>query len=91
MFTDIRGNIPGDRAMNAFNWTFNVLDLLLVAVIEQWPCRVNTYMQLIGFPIFRLSSPSEGYSKVKVKVKFFIMLQTLKCTRGRKHETYTYN
>ena len=27
----------------------------------------------------------------KVKVKFFIMPQTRKCTRGRKHEKYTDN
>ena len=31
------------------------------------------------------------FSSWTSQVKFFIMPQTLKCTRGRKHETYTYN
>ena len=37
---------------------------------------------------------SKNFDKMRMiqfKFKFFIMPQTQKCTRRRKHETYTYN
>ena len=70
----------------------NFLGLRTVSKLMGWVFMPKEYMKWVIFKHICAVTKGEPHDyKVKVKVKFFILPQTLKCTRGSKHETlYNY-